>query len=356
VNDLAVATKTPSPAPDDPPHGSLLRAEVHRFRSRRFIQVVLALALLGYALVISLASATGFGKTTPEQLAAAERNVAEIVEEQNRFREQCLEDPQRFAGPGAPPDLPPELLCGPPNTAENFPIEQFLDKQPFVLADGLPAGGIAVAFASAALAFLLGATYVGAEWSSRSMVALLFWEPRRFKVMRVKLAVLMGAAALLALVGQALWWGTALVMARYLGRTGELPEDFYADLLGQQGRSVLLVVFTSLLGFGLSNLVRNTGAALGVGFVYFAIVENAIRIVRPRWQEWLLTDNAAALVLTGGQRIFIFGEGFVDEQGAFVDSGREVLLTNVHGGLVLGIATAVLVGLGVVLFARRDLH
>jgi len=350
VTDLAAATMTPSPAPDDPPHGSLLRAEVHRFRSRRFIQVVLALALVGYALVITLASATGFGKTTPEQLAAAERNVAEIVEEQNRFREQCLGDANR------PVDIPPELVCGPPNTAESFPVEQFLDKVPFVLADNLPDGGIAVAVASAALAFLLGATYVGAEWSSRSMVALLFWEPRRFKVRRVKLGVLIGAAAMLAVFGQALWWGTALVMTRYLGRTGSLPADFYADLLAQQGRSVLLVVFAALLGFGVSNLIRNTGAALGVGFVYFAVVENAIRVVRPRWQEWLLTDNAAALVLTGGHRIFIFGEGFVDEQGAFVESGREVLLTNLHGGLVLGVATAVLVALGVVLFQRRDLH
>ncbi len=146
------------------------------------------------------------------------------------------------------------------------------------------------------------------------------------------------------------------VMASQLGRTGPLPDGFYGDLFAQQGRAILLVVFTGLLGFVIANLVRNTGAALGVGFVYFAVVENAVRIFRSSWQEWLLTDNAAALVLTGGHRIFIFGEGFVDEQGAFVDSGREVLLTNVHGGLVLGIATAVLVGLGVVLFARRDLH
>ena len=350
MTDLATAPAATAPVADRPPRGSLLRAEIRRFRSRRFIQVVLVLALLGYALVIALASATGFGKTTPEQLAAAERNVAEIVEEQNRFREQCLRDASR------PADVPPELFCGPPNTAESFPVEQFLDKQPFVLADALPAGGIAVAVASAALAFVLGATYVGAEWSSRSMVALLFWEPRRFKVMRVKLGVLIGAAALLAVAGQALWWGTALVMARYLGRTGALPDDFYADLLGQQGRAVLLVVVAALLGFGLSNLVRNTGAALGVGFVYFAIVETAIRGVRPRWQEWLLTDNMVALVLNGGNRIFIFGEGFVDEQGNFVDSGREVLLTNLHGALVLGVATAILVAVGVVLFQRRDLH
>jgi len=45
--------------------------------------------------------------------------------------------------------------------------------------------------------------------------------------------------------------------------------------------------------------LRNTGAALGVAFVWLAVVENVVRVVRPAWQEWLLTDNAAALVLRG---------------------------------------------------------
>ncbi len=352
-----VATPPAVTAPSvSPAGGSLTRAEVRRFGSRRFIQLLLALAAVGYLLAVGLASATAFSKTTPEQLAAAERNVAEIVAEQNQFREQCLEDPQRFAGPGAPPDIALELVCGPPNTAESFPIEQFLDKRPFLLAADLPSGGLAVAAAMAALAFVFGATYVGAEWSSRSMVALLFWEPRRLKVMRVKLGVLVAACALLGVVSQTVWAVTAYVMARTLGRTGPLPDGFYGDLLGQQGRSVLLGVLTGLLGFAISNLVRNTGAALGVGFVYFAVVETAVRAVRASWQEWLLTDNAAALVLTGGNRLYLYDEGFVDERGNFVDGGRELLLSNLHGAVVLGVVTAALVALGVVLFQRRDLH
>lgn len=333
-----------------PAKGSLARAEVRRFRSRRFIQVLLVLAAVGYVLAIGLAAATTFGKTTPDQLAAAQRNIAAVVEEQNGYREQCLNDPNR------PADIPDEMFCGPPNTDEDFPVENFLDKQPFVLADALPAGGLAVAAAVAALSFLLGATYVGAEWSSRSMVALLFWEPRRLKVMRVKLGVLIGAAALLGVISQALWWGTALIMARTLGRTGPLPDGFYDDLLAQQGRSVLLVLFTALLGFALSNLVRNTGAALGVGFVYFAVVESAVRAIRDSWQEWLLTDNAVALVLQGGNRLFLQDEGFVDESGNFVFSGRELVLSNLHGALVLGLVTTALLALGVVLFQRRDLQ
>lgn len=98
-------------------------------------------------------------------------------------------------------------------------------------------------------------------------------------------------------------------MASRLGTTGPLPSGFYPDLLSRQGRAVVLTVLTSLLGFGLSNLVRNTGAALGVGFVWFAFVENVVRGLRPRWQEWLLSDNAAALMSDGAYRIQLFDQG-----------------------------------------------
>lgn len=330
---------------------SLTNAELRRFTSRRFIRVLLLLFAAGYVVVVGLAAATSFAKTTPEQLAAAERNIAEVVAEQEMFRQQCLDDPN------LPDDLPAEQVCGPSARAADFRVEDFLDKQPFVLADGLPAGSAAMAGGTAALAFLLGATYVGAEWSSRSMVALLFWEPRRMRVMAVKIGVLVGAAALLTVVGQAIWWGTARVMSAALGKTGDLSPGFYGDLLAQQGRAVVLVVLAALLGFGVANLVRNTGAALGVGFLYFAVIETAVRNLRGgRYQEWLLTDNAAALLLEGGHRIYVYGGGYVDDRGTYVDSSRELVLNNLHGGLMLAAVTALVVAIGALLFSRRDLH
>lgn len=347
---LAPAPGPHATAPAEVARGSLLRAEVRRFRSRRFIQVLLAVTLAGFVLAVGLASATEFGNPSPAVLAAAQARVDEAVLEQEGFRQQCLADP------GRPTQVDPTDYCGPPVAADSIPIGQFLDKEPFVLADALPPGGIATAVVTSALAFLIGATWVGAEWSSRSMVALLFWVPRRTAVMRAKLTVLVAATALLGVVAQALWWGTALVMAATLGRSNPLPEGFYADLLGQQARSVLLVVLIGLLGFGFSNLMRGTGAALGVAFLYFAIAENAVRNLRPAWQEWLLTDNAAALVLPGGSTLYLYDENSFDPATGFTDAGRELVLTNLHGGLVLGVATAALVAVGVVVFARRDLH
>jgi hypothetical protein len=116
---------------------------------------------------------------------------------------------------------------------------------------------------------------------------------------------------------------------------------------------VLLTVIAGLLGFGLTNLLRNTGAALGVGFVYLVVVENAVRALRPAWQPWLLTNNAAALVLPDGLTLFLPADGAADPGGP---GGVEYVLSSGQAALFLAVLTTVVVGVGVVLFSRRDLH
>ena len=92
---------------------------------------------------------------------------------------------------------------------------------------------------------------------------------------------------------------------------------------------------------------------LVVGFVYFAVVETALRVLRPRWQEWLITDNAVALLQHGGLRLFV-SDTVVDARGGFQTTGQ-LHLTNLRGGLVIAAVTAVAVLIGIVLFTRRDL-
>ena len=52
----------------------------------------------------------------------------------------------------------------------------------------------------------------------------------------------------------------------------------------------------ALIGFSIATLSRNTAAALRIAFGYFAIVENAIRGLRPHWTPWLLGDNLAVVI------------------------------------------------------------
>ena len=331
------------PAPPGEPtrrKGSLLRAEAHRFRARRFIQVLVMLALVGWLLAVAI-GLLNFGEPTAADIAGARERIAQEVAFQADMRRDCLADP------GIPDrDCPPEL------TEADFRVDDFLSRTPFDLAGASEGGALGFGAIGAVLAFLIGATWIGAEWSTRSLVALLFWIPQRLKVMGVKLVVLAVAAALLGVTMQVLWLAMAAILDAVAGNGAELPAGFWGDLLAVQGRSVALAVLAALVGFGLANLTRNTGAALGVGFVYVAILETAIRILRPTWEPWLLSNNAVALVAPGGITVYVPS----GELGAGGQGFREYLITNLQAGLVLSAACAVVIGLGVVLFVRRDIH
>lgn len=325
--------------------GSLLRVEIARLTARRFIQVVAGLAVLGF-LVLAVVSFTQFSQPTPVILADAEARRDSDIELNEQFRQDCLTDEEI-------PEADREFACGEPLGPENFPLDAYIDTPPFQLANDLPAGALAVAAATAMIGFVVGATYVGAEWSTRSMVALLLWEPRRLTVIGVKTLVAGVAGALLAVVGQLAWLGLARLLAATRGTSADLPPDFWSDVAGQSGRSVLLGLLAALMGFGLANLIRNTGAALGVGFAYFAVVESAVRGFRPSLQPYLVTDSSAALLLDGGLSVFIYGPT-VDETG--FQEFIEVIVSNLRGGATLAAYTVVLLAVGSWLFRRRDLH
>ena len=326
--------------------GSLLRSEAHRFRSRRFIQVLLILAVVGWV-VATVIGLLNYGTPDDGDLADAQARLDQIVAEQLMYRDQCLEDAS------IPDGTSPEEWCGPAPTADDFGgPEAFLDKAPFDFGEAGKDGALGVAALTAALAVAMGATWIGAEWSSRTIVALLFWVPRRLQVMGAKLAVLIGAAALFGVLAQAAWLATAGVWEAAVGGPDPLPEDFWSELLQTQGRGVLLVVLAAVLAFGLTNVVRNTGAALGIAFVYTAIVENIVRALRPHWEPWLLTSNALGLVQDGGYTITFWADGPIGPDG----QPPEYYLGPLQSGLYLGAVAVVLASIGAVLFAKRDLH
>ena len=328
--------------------GSLFRAELHRFWSRRFIRLLLGLAALGWVIALIIAL-THYGTPTAADHAAARQSMQQVISDSEQGRQRCLDNPQ---AQGAPPGMSPQDACGPPMQLSDLNETDFLPKQPFDLASSGGRGAIGFGAASAVLGFVIGATWIGAEWSSRSLVALLFWVPRRMSVFGAKIGVLILTSALLGLVAQAAWLVMATLVRAVGGNGRALPAQFWGHLFAIQGRAVLLTVLISLLGFGLTNLIRNTGAALGIGFVYFAIVETAVKILRPAWEPWLLSSNAAGLISPNGVKIYIFDRigrnGFTEP--------RVYVVHNLQAGIELTAVVAVIIGVGVWLFARRDVH
>jgi hypothetical protein len=276
-----------------------------------------------------------------------EQQIAVDLEASNQGRLDCLENFDIPAG------TDPEDFCGPEQTRDDIQLEWYLDKAPFDFVSSGADGALAFAGISAVVAALIGATWIGAEWSTRSLVALLFWVPRRMQVMTAKLVVLAGASALLGVVAQAGWLGMSGILRATVGLDRAVPDGFWSDLLQTQARGVLLTVIAALLAFGLTNLVRNTGAALGIAFVYLVIVENAVRVMRPAWEPWLLSNNALGLAQQGGYTIIRY-DGIPDASG-FIEP-TEYFLGHLQSGIYLGAVTIVVVGIGALLFARRDLH
>lgn len=333
------AGSTPATEPAAPSSG-LLRAELRRIGARRAIRLLLGLALIGWLVAIAIGIAH-YGHPSAADLAQAQRQVQQQVAQMNEARQQCIADP-----PPHTEGLPVDQVCGPPVSAENFSVDAFLTEPPFSLERSGTTGALGFGAVAAVLGFLIGATWIGAEWSTRSIVALLFCEPRRIRVMATKLGVLVLASAALGVLAQAAWLAMAGLLNGVVGDGRDVPDGFWSDLLALQGRSVALTVLAALVGFGLANLIRNTAAAMGAGFVYFAIVETAVRALRPAWQPWLLSNNAVALMYPGGLRIWIQDNA----------QGHDYVIHNLPAGILLTAVTAVVVGVGVVLFARRDLH
>jgi hypothetical protein len=336
------------------PRGSLFKAELHRFRARRFIQVLAAIGVLGWA-IATVVGLLNFGNPTPADYADAQAQVDQVLQQNEVFRQQCLDDPAAATGTDVPDGVSPEEVCGPPLTEKDVGgAESFLTKAPFDLAGSGTDGALAFAGLASALAFVVGATWIGAEWSTRSMVALLFWAPRRLRVMGTKLGVLVAGATVFGVAAQVGWLTMAGILDAAVGTDEALPEGFWSTVLQTQARGVLLVVLAAVLGFAVTSIVRNTGAALGLAFVYVVVIQLVLGNTKPSWSPWMLGTNAVALVNKGGLTLTFYDQ--VDYSARNLGQPVEYYLGPLQAGLFLGAVAVVLVGLGTWLFARRDIH
>jgi ABC-type transport system involved in multi-copper enzyme maturation permease subunit len=145
--------------------------------------------------------------------------------------------------------------------------------------------------------WLIGTSLVGAEWQAGTMSTLLTWEPRRSRVLVAKtIAAVIGVFAMI-LVLDLLFTGLMTLVAATRGTTEGTDSSLVRSLIGLDVRVATLAAFGAILGLSLATVTRNTGAAVGIAFVYLAIVEGIIRGFLPGWRAWLLGDNSSIFLL-----------------------------------------------------------
>jgi ABC-2 type transport system permease protein len=321
--------------------GNLFGAELSRLRRRRVVQVLVAIFFAGLVVVSAIQFFSHHTDT-----ARAQADAQQAYEENQRFYDEMVAEQKAR---GVPADQIPskEEYGGSPGDFYHDPRYQAVDQLPGVVL------GVGVAWAL--LACMIGATFAGAEWAHKTMVALLFWEPRRLRVIGLKLAALFTGVAVVGAVGQVLAIGLGDLAARWRGTFDGIDQvkgGFWVPLLASSGRGVLLAVLAAGIGFAVANLVRHTAAVLGLAFVYFAILESTLAGLRPAWQPYLLATNVGAFLTRGGIDVEVpTGQA----NGSYEQMYRHVHMSTMAGGLYLLAVTALLLLVSTALFRRRDL-
>ena len=148
--------------------------------------------------------------------------------------------------------------------------------------------------------WVIGASLAGAEWQAGTVTTLLTWEPRRLRVLVAKAAACaLGIIALVATLDVVFGLVLSLVAATRGSIAGLDMGLFVRAVSGLVLRIAAISAIGSLLGLAIAMVAHNTGAAIGIGFVYLAVVEGIMRGLKPGWARWLIGDNANVLVLGG---------------------------------------------------------
>lgn len=322
----------------------LLGVEVSRLLCRRLFRIMLVLVLLGLAVVLGT---TAYESRAP---SAADRARAETLAERARremppIEEQIKECEEAQArGEGPPPDVDCREVIREPRA------EDFLEDRTFRFSQEI--GGRVVGFAVvlALFGFVVGASFVGAEWAAGTLATLLTWEPRRLRVLAAKVVGLATVLAVAGAVVMAADIGGHAGVAAWRGDTRGVTDGLLTSTGLTALRGVALAIVAGLIGFAIAGTTRNTAAALGTGFAYFLGAELLLRNLWQGSPPWLLTSNVGAWLLDG-IRVPVRTEC---PPTSDVCSTREVAITMGDSALYFGVLVGALLLVCAVIFRRRD--
>jgi ABC-2 type transport system permease protein len=297
---------------------NLIRSELLRIWSRRMVRVLTILAVLGTVVGVTIGA---FQSNKPD-LAAAQRAY-------ENDRHQCLAG-EMISEDQVPPGESLEEFC-----ADNVRIENYVYGS--LRLASLPDFLKGTAFILIVLGLVVGASSAGADWQVGTMAALLTWEPRRMRVLLVRIAVVVVSVFALAVALESVLSLTLAAAAALRGTTVGTESPWLTGVLGTMLRIAGASTLGAWLGVTLAMIGRNTAAALGVAFGYLAVVESLLRSFIPKISGSLLSTNLV---------VFVDGRAGTSETGTTIAVGGASITIALYAGVLLIVALA--------LFRTRD--
>ncbi|MEV4345585.1 ABC transporter permease subunit [Actinoplanes sp. NPDC049596] len=240
---------------------SLYKAETRRLFKRRFTK----LFLLGAVVVlIAVAVSIFFSNQAvgPQQIAAAKAEAQAQFERDSQQTEKDKASCEAAKGTAQANQWPPDCNQLTPPSQENYNYEWYMPPT-FIFRESFPDMATTLAALLALAAFIIGASFVGAEWSSGGMMNLLLWRPQRLKVLGTKLATVLVSFTVITVVLSAIWTGIFYLIAEARGSTDTMTSGAWQSVAIMEVRGLALVLVAGAVGFGLASLGRHTAMALG---------------------------------------------------------------------------------------------
>jgi ABC-2 type transport system permease protein len=137
---------------------------------------------------------------------------------------------------------------------------------------------------------------VAASWQTGTIGTILTWEPRRLRWFAARVVVVAAGVFAMTLVIVAFLSAGLAVAAMLRGSTLGVDGAWWFDVLTTALRVAVAAATSAAIGASVAAVGRHTAAALGVVFVWTAVIEGLIRGFRPLWSPWLLGDNLVSFL------------------------------------------------------------
>jgi ABC-2 type transport system permease protein len=326
----------------------LIRAEITRLFARRvtLVMMIIIAALAGF-IAIGFASSSSNPTVGEYSEAEGRASAARAVWDANRI--ECFDVARGDRQPTPGHRYPENCDYGPQPTADLFLDYGFSFRRQW------PSLYYTAAVILGLFGFVVGASFIGAEWTSGGMTNLLLWRPRRAAVLGAKFAVAVAGTLAISIVYLIGWTVAFLGVGAVSGVVGHMTGGEVVSLLLAAVRVVLVGVFGTSLGFAIASIGRHTAVAMGIGIAYLIVYELGARllfgIADASYPERLFISTQVAAWLT--TRVTINVGNYSCNEFDCSPAASHVV-TWAESGVVLAVVAAALVGVAFLSMRRRD--
>jgi ABC-2 type transport system permease protein len=141
-----------------------------------------------------------------------------------------------------------------------------------------------------------GAVVVGGEWRSGSVATTLTWEPRRVRLLVTRLVAMAIDAFAIAVALQAVLLVALLPAVLVHGTTSGADAAWAVSLGAAIGRIAIATALAAVFAGCVASIGRTSAAAIVTVWVWLALVEPILRARKPWMGRYLLAENVATVV------------------------------------------------------------